>query len=290
MATRTGSASEFVIALLEQQPDRAWRISELHAECAGKWNVDNFHETLKRLLASGQVKKTVGEGRATWWSAVSGQTSSRAPETSAAHEAVAAHDARSSTASRFILDLLGKQPELEWRIREIVDASGNKWHEATMYNTLTRLLEAGKVKKALTDRQAWWSIAGVHTGAAAPAEAVAPAPATATAASSKAVPSAAAAEPPMPPSPSIVAHEGIQVPQQANEASASEQPTGSAAGFIVDLLTRHPDYEMQVNDIYEEAERKWAEQTISNTLDRLVKQGSVARVKDGRHVWYSIAG
>ena len=283
MATRTGSASEFVLALLEKQPDRAWRISELHAECAGKWNVDNFHETLKRLLAAGLVKKTVGEGRATWWSALSGAAAAQTSAPSLAPVVTQAPAASSGTASKFIVDLLGKQPELEWRIREIVDASGNKWHEATVYNTLTRLLEAGTVKKALTDRQAWWSIAGDAGTMApsAPAVATAPPPSvSATAAPLKAAPSAAAAKPAMPPA-------RARLPPQL--VKPAEQSTGGAAVFIVDLLTRHPDYEMQVNDLWEEADRKWAAQTISNTLERLVKQGHVQRVKDGRHVWYSIA-
>ena len=72
------------------------------------------------------------------------------------------------------------------------------------------------------------------------------------------------------------------------ESTSSEGPT--AQSFIVDLLTRHPDYEMQVADIWEEAERKWKQQTVANTLERLVAKGVVARVKDGRNVWFSIAG
>ena len=47
---------------------------------------------------------------------------------------------------------------------------------------------------------------------------------------------------------------------------------------------------MQVADLWEEADKKWAAQTISNTVEKLVAVGKVARVKDGRHVWYSIAG
>ena len=378
MATRTGSAAEFILTLLEQQPDRAWRISELHAQCDGRWNVDNFHETLKRLLAAGRVKKTLGEARSTWWSAVPSTSVAPAPEASAAQVPAAVHDTPGGTAAQFILDLLGKQPDLEWRIREILDASGNRWREANVYNTLTRLLDAGKVKKTLTDRQAWWSIAGVHAGTAHPAQVATPAlvaaaaPATeaphaqksvpqpagvvateqlsstatkfvvallagkpdrqwriaeiveaggqkwtepnvrksltglfkggkvkktvnggvwwsaasaapASAAPAKAVLPVAAAKPATPRAPATT-------PQQSVKAVTLEQPTTTANAFVLALLTRHPDYEMQVNDIYEEAERKWAEQTISNTLDRLVKQGRVARLKDGRHVWYSAAG
>ncbi len=266
MATRTGSASEFVLALLEKQPDRAWRISELHAECAGKWNVDNFHETLKRLLAAGKVKKRVGEGRAAWWSALSGPAAAQTSAPTLAPVAMQAPAASSSTASQFILDLLGKQPELEWRIREILDASGNKWREANVYNTLTRLLEAGKVKKTLSDRQAWWSIAGVvgSTAVAGPAPVPAPAPEAAPTPTT----AAAAAVPP---------------------ASADELAS-TAKAFIVDLLSRHPDYEMQVADVWEEADRKWTQQTVANTLERLVAKGVVTRIKEGRNVWFSIAG
>ncbi len=373
MATRTGSAAEFILTLLEQQPDRAWRISELHAQCDGRWNVDNFHETLKRLLAAGRVKKTLGEGRSTWWSARSGMAPAPAPAASHVPPALAPH-APNGTASQFVLDLLGKQPDLEWRIREILDASGNKWREANVYNALTRLLSAGRVRKTLTERQAWWSIAG-GAGTAHPAQVATPAPVAAAAPAPELPP---VPKPVSPPASGVLELERpvgtatqfvvelltskpdlewriaeiVQVGGQkwtepnvyksldrlfkagkvkktvnggvwwsaataasttlapAKTASsaaaaksatpsasapqepvtAAEQSTGSAAQFILDLLTRHPDYEMQVNDIYEEAERKWAAQTISNTVEKLVKQGSVARVKDGRRVWYSIAG
>ncbi len=269
MATRTGSAAEFILTLLEQQPDRAWRISELHAQCDGRWNVDNFHETLKRLLAAGRVKKTLGEARSTWWSAVPSTSVAPAPEASAAQVPAAVHDTPGGTASQFVLDLLGKQPDLEWRIREILDASGNRWREANVYNTLTRLLEAGKVKKALTDRQAWWSIAGDTTVTAAVAVlAPAPTPAAVRAPAAAPTPVAAAAETP----------------------EARGEPASTAASFIVDLLTRYPDYEMQVADIWEEADRKWKQQTVANTLELLVAKGVVSRVKDGRNVWFSTAG
>ncbi len=73
MATRTGSAAEFVLEFMQRQPERAWRVSELHAASDGKWKADNFTETLKRLLVAGQVKKTIGAGRSVLWSAVTAQ-------------------------------------------------------------------------------------------------------------------------------------------------------------------------------------------------------------------------
>ena len=270
MATRTGSAAEFILNLLEQQPERRWRIAELHAECAEKWNVDNFHETLKRLLAASRVKKTTGEGRSAWWSAATGPAHVPTPTASVATAVTPSPDASSGTAAQFILDLLGRQPDLEWRIREILDTSGNRWREANVHNTLTRLLEAGKVKKTLTARQAWWSIVGGagSTTVAAPLEAPAP----------SAVPAHTPAAAPL-------TSEAAAIP-----VAVSDEPARTANAFIVDLLTRHPDYEMQVADIWEEADRNWKQQTVANTLERLVTKGVVLRVKDGRNVWFSIAG
>ncbi len=66
---------------------------------------------------------------------------------------------------------------------------------------------------------------------------------------------------------------------------------GTAAEFIVKLLREHPDYEMQVDDIYEEGEHVWTKANISNALTRLLDKGVVTRVTDeNRSAWWSIAG
>ncbi len=65
---------------------------------------------------------------------------------------------------------------------------------------------------------------------------------------------------------------------------------GTAAEFILKLLRAHPDYEMRVDDIYEEGERKWTKANISNALARLLEKGLVTRVTDeNKFAWWSIA-
>ncbi len=273
MATRIGSAAEFVLATFDSPPTRQWRIAELVAAAGGRWKAENFTETLKRLHGAGRVQKTVGEGRSAWWSAV-------APIVTAApviRELTAPPDAATpdgprDTAAQFILGLLAQFPDHEWRVAEFVEASGHRWTDANIYTTLTRLAASGKVKKSVTDRQAWWSIGAepvAATEAAASAEPVAAAQLGKPAHVAMPTPAATAAVAP------------------AFSASAPNESTVTAAEFIKDLLTRHPDYEMSVSDVWEEAERRWAAQTISNTLERLAGAGKVVRVKDGRHVWYS---
>ncbi len=272
MATRIGSAAEFVLATFEGRPTRQWRIAELVATAGGCWKAENFTETLKRLHGAGRVQKTVGEGRSAWWSAV-------APILTAApviREMTVQPDAPTpdgprDTAAQFILDLLAQLPDHEWRVAEIAEASGHRWTDANIYTTLTRLAASGTVKKAVTDRQAWWSIGGEPVAVpevAAPAEPVAAAPVAKPAPVAKLAPVRAVARSPI---------------------AAPDDSTVTAAEFITDLLARHPDYEMSVNDIWEEADRRWAAQTVFNTLERLVVAGKVVRVKDGRHVWYSAA-
>ena len=166
------------------------------------------------------------------------------------------------TASEFVTQTLTADATLEWRVSDFIDKAAGRWTEANVYNTLTRLHAAGQVKRVKDGHAAWWSApAGIALTTARP-EPGEPAP----------------------------------VPEPAKEAAPigqSESPAAegsTAQAFIVDLLTRHADCEMQVHDIWEESARKWKQQTVANTLDRLVAKGVVARVKDGRHVWYSIAG
>lgn len=66
--------------------------------------------------------------------------------------------------------------------------------------------------------------------------------------------------------------------------------TGTAAEFVLKLLRDHPDYEMQIDDIFEEAERKWTKANISNAMARLLEKGVVTRVTDpNRSAWWSIS-
>jgi Fe2+ or Zn2+ uptake regulation protein len=161
---------------------------------------------------------------------------------------------RTVTASEFIIDTLAADPSLEWSVRDLMDKAGERWSEANVYNTLTRLHAAGKLKRTKDGRAVWWSIAdGLEP---------------------------ALLEKPVEP----------EVDSGAKTLeTASESGTQTATGFIIDLLTRHPDYEMSVSDIWEEAERKWKKQSVANALDRLAEQRKVLRVKEGAHVWFSIA-
>jgi predicted transcriptional regulator len=161
---------------------------------------------------------------------------------------------KTGTASEFMLVTLAADPSLEWSVRELMEKAGDSWTEANVYNTLTRLHAAGKLKRAKDGHAVWWSIAGAQEPDPAP----------------------------------VVVDEVDVVPEAADAPVPSDGPT--AAGFVLDLLARHPDYEMSVTDIWEEADRKWKRQTMANTLDRLVEKGSVVRVKDGGSVWFSIAG
>ncbi len=66
---------------------------------------------------------------------------------------------------------------------------------------------------------------------------------------------------------------------------------GTAAEFILHLLRTHPDYEMQVSDIYEEGDRRWTKANISNALTRLLEKGLIARTVDpNRAAWWTITG
>ena len=156
------------------------------------------------------------------------------------------------TATEFIVNLLTAQPDRLWRIADILTAAERRWTEKNVHKSLTRLFKIGKIGKTVTAGAAWWSS---REGAA----------------------KATAALPPA---------ERVATTRQAANAPKPGEPTASE--FIIGLLRRHPDYEMRVGDVWEESGRKWAAQTVSNTLERLVTKGKIARVKDGRNVWYSI--
>ena len=171
---------------------------------------------------------------------------------------------KNPTATEFVLQTLAADRTLEWRVGDLMEKAAGRWTEANVYNSLTRLHAAGTIKRTKDGHAAWWSAPAGFASPAAQPEPVETAPV-------QVIPDEASAE------------AAIAQP----ESTSSEGPT--AQSFIVDLLTRHPDYEMQVADIWEEAERKWKQQTVANTLERLVAKGVVARVKDGRNVWFSIA-
>ncbi len=387
MVTRTGSAAEFILTFMARQPERAWRISELLTACEGRWKADNFHETLKRLLAAGRVQKTVGADRSARWSAVTAPAGTSSPTETppvapGATEPAGKPADRASTlageagtAAEFVLGLLGTQPDLEWRISEIVEAGGC-WTDGGVSTTMKRLLAKGLVRKSVADRQAWWGIAKADAGiagstkgaksaptpvmASVPELAAVPEPiaelsfvaaesdrtaatatqfvaallaskparewriaeivaaggqkwtepnvykslvrllragklkktitgrtswwSAATATATTTMPNAVVPSAPTARATPIAPATGQQLVKPA------ERSAGSAGRFILDLLAWHPDYEMQVSDIWDESERKWARQTIANTVDRLVAAGKIARVKDGGQVWYSNAG
>ena len=170
------------------------------------------------------------------------------------------------TANEFILQVLSSQADTEWRLSDLRDRCEGRWTEANLYNTLTRLLAAGKIQKVVEGRAAWWSI-----GAAKATQLTPPA---------VAAPALVPAETPTPESPPEAKAKAV--------APMPDETAETASQAILGLLGRHPDYEMQVNDVWEELGRKWAAQTVSNQLTWLAGAGRVQRVKDGRQVWWSI--
>lgn len=64
------------------------------------------------------------------------------------------------TAPEFILELLAKDPELEWQIADIHDACNGRLTKRNLNNALDRLLKKRAVTRTVDpDRSAWWSIA-----------------------------------------------------------------------------------------------------------------------------------
>ena len=281
MATRTGSAAEFVLEFMQRQPERAWRVSELHAASDGKWKADNFTETLKRLLVAGQVKKTIGAGRSVLWSAVTAApvlvsaTTTPQPAKSASTKAaqqpapvdVPTPLQPTGTAPQFIVDLLARQPDLEWRVAEIVQASGGKWNEKVTYNTLTKLLVAGMVKKTVADRQAWWGIANANLAQAPSAKVATPA-------------TAAASAPEKPPVPK-------PVPQATSGVPKSDKPAITATEFVVSLLANNPGREWRIAEIVQAGGQKWTEPNVYKSLARLFANGQVKKTMKDRTAWWS---
>ena len=167
------------------------------------------------------------------------------------------------TASEFVMQTLTADTTLEWRVGDLMEKAAGRWTEANVYNTLTRLHATGKIKRTKDGHAVWWS--------------------------------AVAGQPTLPPNVDNTPDVALVVEQAAPTVAPAGDTPPHAEGptaqvFIVDLLTRHPDYEMQVSDIWEEADRRWKQQTVANTLKRLVANGVVTRVKDGRNVWFSFAG
>ncbi len=284
MATRTGSAAEFVLEFMQRQPERAWRASELHAASDGKWKADNFTETLKRLLVAGQVKKTIGAGRSVLWTAVTtaapvlvSATTTPLPAKIASTTAVQQPAPvgaptpvqPTGTAAQFIIDLLAKQPDLEWRVAEIVQASGSKWNEKVTYNTLTKLLVAGKVKKTVADRQAWWGIANANLGNVHPAKVAKLVPAAASALEKTPVPK--------------------PVPQPASSVPRSAKPAVTATEFVVSLLANKPEREWRIAEIVQAGGQEWNEANVYKSLARLSANGQVKKTMKGRTAWWSAA-
>ena len=191
---------------------------------------------------------------------------------------------KTGTAAEYVLQVLASQPDAEWRLAELVADCEKCWTEANMYNTLTRLLASGKVKKTVDGRSAWWSIASGHAAAPAPVS-KGPTPAGLKRASAPVSKS---------PAPAPGALTVAKAPKQTKAHAASQKPpgprSGGATAFVLQLLRAYPDYEMSVDDIYEEAERKWTKDNISNTMGRLLEKGLVTRVTDpNRAAWWSIA-
>ncbi len=283
MATRTGSAAEFVLEFMQRQPERAWRVSELHAASDGKWKADNFTETLKRLLVAGQVKKTTGAGRSVLWSAVTAapvlELATTTPQPAKLASAKAAQQPApvdvptplqpTGTAPQFIIELLARQPDLEWRVAEIVQASGSKWNEKVTYNTLTKLLVVGKVKKTVADRQAWWGIANANLAQAPSAKVAMPAPAAAPAPGKPRVPK--------------------PVPQPASSVTSSAKPAVTATEFVVSLLAKQPEREWRIAEIVQAGDQKWNEANVYKSLARLFANGQVTKTMKGRTAWWSTA-
>ena len=158
---------------------------------------------------------------------------------------------KTGTATEFILQVLASQADTEWRLADLRDRCDGRWTEANLYNTLTRLLVAGRIQKVVEGRAVWWSIGAAKA-----------APLTPTAVAAPAMVPAETATPGSPPE----ARAKVAAPMPDKTAETASQA-------ILSLLGRHPDYEMQVNDVWEELGRKWAVQTVGNQLTWLAGAG-----------------
>ncbi len=79
----------------------------------------------------------------------------------------------------------------------------------------------------------------------------------------------------------------VPVAQAARASDAVE----SAAEFALQLLRTNPDYEMSVDDIYEEGEGAWSKPNISAGLMRLKAQAHVTqKTEPDQSVWWTFSG
>ncbi len=137
------------------------------------------------------------------------------------------------------------------------------------YNTLTKLLVAGKVKKTVADRQAWWGIANANLGKAPSVKVATPA-----------TPTASAPEKPPVPKP---------VPQPASSVTRSANPAGTATEFVVSLLANKPEREWRIAEIVQTGDQKWNDANVYKSLARLFVNGQVTKTMKGRTAWWSAA-
>lgn len=294
MTTQSGSAAEFVLNLFHTEPERAWRIADLRTASAERWTTENLHNTLTRLEVRGLAAKATSPNRVVHWSANHDKADvAKAPEPAriasptvhAAGGKQAGAGAEPTTASEFVLHLLDNDPELEWKTAEIVEAGQNRWNEPNVHKSLVRLHRAGKIGKTVNGRSTWWSSALAKTGAAKAAKAeqsgdqAAKRSTTSATRAEKAVKVAPKAEKPA---------KKAATPTTSAPTTEAEKRSGNAYNAILDLLTRFPQYELQVADIFEELGGKWARPTLSNNLEALVQAGKVTRLKEDRKVWYSV--
>ncbi len=70
---------------------------------------------------------------------------------------------------------------------------------------------------------------------------------------------------------------------------ATRADGASCPGVTLDFLLFRPRTEFQARDVYGYLNGDWPVKTVTNTLERLVAQGRVVKVREGRHVWYRVA-
>ncbi|MFZ4580795.1 MAG: hypothetical protein ACOYOB_20630 [Myxococcota bacterium] len=65
---------------------------------------------------------------------------------------------------------------------------------------------------------------------------------------------------------------------------------GTAREHILATLTRHPDRELRLADLFEEAGGRFTTNNLQESLGRLLKEGRVVKTCDhDRSVWWALA-
>ena len=74
MPKMTGTATEFVLKMLRDFPDRECTIADLYGHCEGRFTKDNLHNACKRLSDRGWLVKNPESDRSVYWAVARLQT------------------------------------------------------------------------------------------------------------------------------------------------------------------------------------------------------------------------